>query len=227
VRSIPRRSDRAYEFGSFRLEPAERRLLGNGRPIAIAPKAFDTLQLLVEHAGHAVSKDELFARVWPDTTVTEATLAQTVFAARRAVGTRFIETVPKHGYRLNAAVRRIENAETDPDADVARPSCYLIVGRRRIPLIDGAYIVGRDDEADVILDDASVSRRHARITVDGSGARVEDLGSKNGTFVHGVRLTAPQVLVAGNLVAFASVSTTFAHRHSIPTETAVPPRGDV
>jgi hypothetical protein len=78
---------RAYEFGDFRLEPAERQLRRHGRPVSLTPKAFDTLRVLVERGGHAVSKDELMAKVWPDTTVEEATLAQNIFAVRKVLGT--------------------------------------------------------------------------------------------------------------------------------------------
>src|SRR5882672_956537 len=99
-----------FAFGPFRLEPAERRLLRGGEPIALTPKAFDTLLALVERAGRAVTKDELFQQVWPDAAVEEGTLAQNVFTLRRALGddTRYIETVPKIGYRFVEPVTREE-----------------------------------------------------------------------------------------------------------------------
>jgi TolB-like protein/Tfp pilus assembly protein PilF len=92
-----------YEFGPFRLEPAERRLRRGGTVLPLTPKALDTLLVLVENAGRAVGKDELMDRVWPGTTVAEATLAQNIFALRKVLGdSPHIETVPKFGYRFVA-----------------------------------------------------------------------------------------------------------------------------
>src|SRR5436309_8796392 len=94
-----------FEFGPFRLDPAERQLLRNNQPVPLAPKAFDTLLLLVENSGHLLTKDELMKRLWPETFVEEVNLAQNISAIRRALddkngGTQYIETVPKGGYRF-------------------------------------------------------------------------------------------------------------------------------
>jgi DNA-binding winged helix-turn-helix (wHTH) protein/tetratricopeptide (TPR) repeat protein len=98
-----------YRFGEFELEPRERRLSGGGKPIALTPKVFDTLVILVEHAGHVVSKDELMAALWPRGYVEEGVLSKHIWQIRRALGdtaktTRFIETVPKLGYRFAGGV---------------------------------------------------------------------------------------------------------------------------
>lgn len=100
-----------YQFGPFHFEPAERRLHRDGIPVSLQPKVFDTLQLLVERAGHAVKKDDLMARVWPDATVTESSLAQNVLTLRKLIGSDAIETVPKFGYRLTVPVRAIRGGE--------------------------------------------------------------------------------------------------------------------
>ncbi len=98
-----------YEFGPYRLEESERRLLRDGQVVALTPKAFDTLVALVENHGHVLSKEELLHRVWPGTFVEEATLAQNIFTLRRALNESgqhsYIETVPKRGYRFTAPVR--------------------------------------------------------------------------------------------------------------------------
>ena len=97
----------AYEFGSFRLEAGERVLLRDGTPVPLAPKALQTLLILVERAGHVVPKDELIAAVWPDTFVQESNLTQYVFLLRRALGgddESFIQTVPRRGYRFACPV---------------------------------------------------------------------------------------------------------------------------
>ena len=96
-----------YEFGPYRLDAAERRVLRDGQPVPLTPKAFDTLLVLIRRAGALVTKDELLAAVWPDVVVEEATLAQNISTLRKALGeTPYIETVPKSGYRFVGEVRR-------------------------------------------------------------------------------------------------------------------------
>src|ERR1700681_4696597 len=101
-----------FEFGSFRLNPAERLLLRGQTPIHLPPKAFDALVLLVENRGHLLEKDELLRKVWPDTFVEESNLAQHISALRKALqdrgdGSRYIEPVPTLDYRFIAEVREI------------------------------------------------------------------------------------------------------------------------
>src|SRR5437667_1510668 len=114
-----------YEFGPFRLDPAERQLLRNNQTIPLAPKAFDTLLLLVENSGHLLTKDELMKRLWPETFVEEVNLAQNISAIRRALddkngGTQYIETVPKGGYRFVGQISVSQPAA--PSATPARQS---------------------------------------------------------------------------------------------------------
>ena len=111
-----------YEFGPFRLDPAERSLLRDGKAVPLTPKAFELLVLLVENRGHLLKKDELIERVWPNTFVEEANLAQNVSALRKALddkndGAQYIETVPKGGYRFTAAV-----VDHTPAAGVESPA---------------------------------------------------------------------------------------------------------
>ena len=106
-----------YEFGDFRLETAEQLLLHRGQPISLTPKAFDTLLVLVQSSGHLVEKDELMKRVWGDAFVEEANLARNVWALRKTLEDdngehRYIETVPKRGYRFIAPVREVASADT-------------------------------------------------------------------------------------------------------------------
>lgn len=102
-----------YRFGRHTLEARERRLLADGVAVPLKPRAFDTLLYLVERAGHLVTKEELLARLWPDSVVEESTLAKNVWLIRRALAeddgeARFIETVPRIGYRFLAPVERID-----------------------------------------------------------------------------------------------------------------------
>lgn len=122
-----------YAFDDFVLDAERRVLLRDGRPVALTPKAFDTLLALVKRSGRLVSKDELLGAVWPDTFIEEATLAQNVFTVRKALGARadggaYIETVPRHGYRFAVAVRELAGAaiarESSPQAP--QPAAALI-----------------------------------------------------------------------------------------------------
>jgi TolB-like protein/DNA-binding winged helix-turn-helix (wHTH) protein/Tfp pilus assembly protein PilF len=103
---------RLYEFGPFRLDPAERKLLRGNEIVALTPKAFDTLHLLVRNSGHLLDKDELIRTLWPDTFVEEGSLSNSIFLLRKALGEEpaFIETVPRRGYRFVGAVRQFPRA---------------------------------------------------------------------------------------------------------------------
>src|SRR5260370_4503034 len=109
------------EFGPFRLDPAERLLLRNNQPVPLAPKAFETLVLLVENSGHLLTKDELMKRLWPETFVEEVNLAQNISAIRRALEdrngeARYIATVAKVGYRFTAGAGKVIQRPTRIDA---------------------------------------------------------------------------------------------------------------
>jgi DNA-binding winged helix-turn-helix (wHTH) protein/Tol biopolymer transport system component len=94
--------DETYRFGSFRLSPNRRELLASDRRVAIGPRAFDVLVLLVRRAGELVTKDELIGAVWSGATVEDNAIAAQVAAVRRALGrdAAFIETAPGRGYRF-------------------------------------------------------------------------------------------------------------------------------
>jgi Tol biopolymer transport system component/DNA-binding winged helix-turn-helix (wHTH) protein len=98
-----------YEFGCFRLEPTERKLMRGNEVVVLTPKAFDTLVLLVRNSGHLLEKDELIKMLWPDTFVEEGNLSNNIFVLRKALGEDppYIETVPKRGYRFVGAVRQL------------------------------------------------------------------------------------------------------------------------
>jgi eukaryotic-like serine/threonine-protein kinase len=106
----------SYQFGPFRLEPAERRLLREGTPVPLTPKAFDLLVLLVEQAGHLMKKSDLLDELWPGVFVEEVNLAQNVSAIRRALGgdgKSHIQTVAGMGYRFATPVETIAEAAGD------------------------------------------------------------------------------------------------------------------
>ncbi len=109
-----------YEFGAFRLNPEERRLLRGDRTVPLTPKAFEVLLALVESGGRVVGRNELMKRIWPGADMDEANLAVTISLLRKALGERpdgglYIETVPRQGYRLAASVTApsIEDKEAE------------------------------------------------------------------------------------------------------------------
>ena len=108
----------SYVFGRFRLDPADKVLFRDGVPVALTPKAFDTLAALVEAHPRLISKDDLLARVWPGTFVEDNNLAQHVSLLRRTLADRgdaeaVIETVPRRGYRFRPHVERVDAEEAD------------------------------------------------------------------------------------------------------------------
>jgi TolB-like protein/DNA-binding winged helix-turn-helix (wHTH) protein/Tfp pilus assembly protein PilF len=104
--------DRVYAFGPFILNAAERLLMRDGETVPLAPRVFDTLVVLIERHGSLLTKDDLLSQLWPDTFVEEGTLTRNISDLRKALsevpgGERYIETVPRHGYRFVAPVKRI------------------------------------------------------------------------------------------------------------------------
>jgi DNA-binding winged helix-turn-helix (wHTH) protein/TolB-like protein len=146
-----------YEFGPFRLDPAERRLLRDGSPVALTPKCFDLLVVLVESAGHLLSKSELMERVWPQQFVEETNLSVNISELRKALGegqdgAQYVETVRKQGFRFVAPVRTIESAEavsTTPTVAVRnrRPAIVIAVAAAVVFVVAGAVLWMRRDVA--------------------------------------------------------------------------------
>ena len=183
-------------FGAFVIDSGRRQLTRNGVEVHLTPQAFDLLVLLIEEAPRVVRKDELHTRLWPGTFVSDATLVGLVKRLRRALGDRdapapVIRTAHRIGYAFGAPLERIE-------ALPSAVSRWIVAGGRRIALADGETLIGRDPAAAVHLDAGGVSRRHARIVMDGSEAILEDLGSKNGTTLRGELITVPSALHDGD-----------------------------
>ena len=116
--AMSRQAKELYEFGPFRIDVSERILSREGQNVPLTPKAFDTLLVLVENRGHLLEKDELMQKLWPNTFVEEANLTNNISQLRKALGEdssghRYIETVPKRGYRFGAPVRRCQKETSD------------------------------------------------------------------------------------------------------------------
>jgi DNA-binding winged helix-turn-helix (wHTH) protein len=209
-------------FGAFTLDRDTRQLIHAGREIHLAPKAFELLLLLVLDRPKVLSKADLQQRLWPETFVAEANLSNLIAEIRealddRARAPRFIRTAHGFGYAFCGEAAVV--SDTD-DAGVDQPLCWLEWGKRRFPLSAGEHVMGRDPDAEVRLDAATVSRRHARIVVSPDGAVLEDFGSKNGTFRGDERVVAPVQLADGDAIRIGSLLVTFRARGAVgSTET--------
>src|SRR5438552_1667146 len=138
-----------YEFGSFRLDPAEHLLMRGEEPVQLPPKAFETLLLLVESSGHVLQKTELMAALWPDSFVEESNLTQNIFLLRKALGEeqgdhQYIKTVPRVGYRFIAPVREI----------LSESNAVVVESHIRERTVVREEIVEQEEETDAYLNHA-------------------------------------------------------------------------
>jgi len=166
----------AYEFDSFRLVPSERQLLRDGQTVALPPKAFDTLLVLVQHSGHALKKDELIKQIWPDSFVEESNLSHYISVLRKALGGEnngdgYVETVRGYGFRFVAHVR----ASTADDGS-------LLVHRRT-----RTHVVVKEEESESLKTLGSVPSAADR--------------NKIGTSARSAILAGTVLTVIGGLVA--------------------------
>jgi len=117
--------EQTYRFGEFTIDPQQKILLRNDRPLPLAPKVFDTLLILVDSGGRLVAKEELMRRLWPDTFVEESNLTFNIQQIRKTLGDnarqpRFVETVARRGYRFIAEVNGNSAATAAPETELSR-----------------------------------------------------------------------------------------------------------
>jgi DNA-binding winged helix-turn-helix (wHTH) protein len=201
------------QFGDCLYDSETRELFRRKKPVHLSPKAFRVLELLLEDRPRALPKNELHERAWPGTFVTEATLASAIAEIRAAIGDssqkeQLLRTVHGYGYAFSGEVRPMPR--TAPGAEKTEDASYRLLWKgREISLSSGENVLGRDREAMIWIEDASVSRRHARILISEGSARLEDLKSKNGTYVSNERLEKPVELHDGDVIRLGSASLTF------------------
>jgi DNA-binding winged helix-turn-helix (wHTH) protein len=198
-----------FQFGDFTADVEAHELRRQDERVHVSPKAFDLLILLVRARPRALSKADLHAGIWPRTFVSDASLAMLVAELRAALGEnahepRFVRTVHRHGYAFQGSAIEVSTSA----APEVRGPWWLVGSAGRLPLAAGDNIVGRDPQAEVWLDSASVSRRHARLTVSDDRVLLEDLDSKNGTVVSGQTASGPVALKDGDQIRFGSVALT-------------------
>lgn len=187
----------SFTVGDWLVEPSLNRLSRSGESVQIELKLMEVLVHLAERQGELVSKRDLMDAVWQVEVISDGTLTRAVALLRKALGDnarspRYIETIPKRGYRFIAPVGK-------PDKGPSPGLRFrLETPEGEIPLADGENLIGRDPRAEIRIDIGGVSRRHARILVAGADVKLEDLASKNGTYLRGRRVCKPTRLAHGD-----------------------------
>jgi DNA-binding winged helix-turn-helix (wHTH) protein len=209
-----------FTFGEFVLDCATRQLLRAGAEVHTSPKELALLELLLRARPRAVSRTRLRAAIWPDAHVGETSLHVLVSQLRTTLGDdahapRFVRTVAGFGYAFPASAE----GRGDPDEAAGR-RLWLETETGSLPLGEGENLLGREEHLATRVDGPGVSRRHARILVQGGRATLEDLESKNGTFLDGERVSAPRALQDGALIRLGRrASLVFRDNAADPTET--------
>jgi DNA-binding winged helix-turn-helix (wHTH) protein len=205
-------------FGEFVLDRGTRQLLRGEQERRLGPKAFELLELLLDHRPNVVPRGQIRDRLWPDTFVSESTLATLVAEVRAALDESpkrpaFLRTV--HGVGFAFCGQAVETGRrAHPPTSVS--AFRLLIDDREVALHSGENLLGRVEEGVTWLQSSSVSRRHARVLVEGGRVLLEDLGSKNGTFLHGRRISAPTPLADGDVFRLGRVRLTL--RAVVPDE---------
>jgi DNA-binding winged helix-turn-helix (wHTH) protein len=195
-------------FGPFTFDAATRELVKAGKRVHLSPKAFDVLQVLLERRPAVVTKGELHDRVWSGAFVVEANLSVAIAEIRQALGDsrdgRYVRTAHRVGYAFSGEA-------TDVGADRGLPfsRCWLRWNDRSFQLAPGENVLGRDPRSAVWIDASGVSRRHAVVRIAGGRTTIEDLGSRNGTFVAGVPVRGEHALSDGDQIELGSATVLF------------------
>jgi DNA-binding winged helix-turn-helix (wHTH) protein len=191
-------------FGDVTFDSGRRSLFRGPQAIHLSPKAFRLLELLLSKRPDAVSKAEILETVWPDVVVNEGSLAALVKDLRKAIGDgaeepAFLRTVHGFGYAFDGEVHEVAGGAPLSKRHV------LVWGTQEMPLGEGESVLGRERTAGVWVGHASVSREHARLVVSGDEAVIEDLGSKNGTWLGSRRVECRVPLADGDEIRVGEV----------------------
>jgi DNA-binding winged helix-turn-helix (wHTH) protein len=206
----------AYRFGPFLYDPVSRGLLKDGAEIPLTHKSRELLRLFLHNPGKLLSREEIAEKVWPDVAVTDDALRFQVAELRKVfgeTGEAFIQTIRGEGYRWEAPVRPAADRAVRPPVPQASsgapPRFRLVLDTREVQLLEGENLIGRDPDGALWIDHDSVSRRHARILISAGKASLEDLDSKNGTFLRGKRLERKAMLADGDELRIGPESMVF------------------
>lgn len=212
-------------IGACHIDCDRRRIVRDGEERHVSRKGFDLLLALLDERPKVVSKNDLIARVWPDTFVSDANLAVLVGDLRAALGDPprkplIVRTHHRVGYSFIGVVSEIISPDRTP---AILPAFVMLAGTRRLLLHPGTLTVGRDQDCDVVLPHHSVSRLHARLIVSPDTLVVEDVGSKNGTRLDDARVTTALPATDGQRLTFGSIETTVHIAHASDGSTITAP----
>jgi len=196
----------ALQFGHFTFDAGARLLTQAGEPVHLTAKAIDLFSLVTAKHPDAVAKKDIHANLWPDTFVSDVSLTTLIFELRTALGEsarkpKFIRTVHGFGYAFQG--------DTGAGDRTAETPFRIIFDGREIGLQAGDNIIGRSRDCRVRLDSTRVSRHHARITIDGDKALIEDCGSRNGTWIDGSKANGRVRLSDGDEIGIANLRMRF------------------
>jgi DNA-binding winged helix-turn-helix (wHTH) protein len=210
-------------FGDWTFDVQTRQLRRGAEEIHLSTKAFELLKLLIDARPRVLSKAELQEALWPDVSVSEASLFTLISEIRTAIDddarrARFVRTVHGVGYAFSGQAVAIDDRQA---AGLPATFAFSVAwAKHRVGLGQGESVLGRDGDVAVCLDSPTVSRRHARIIIAGDEAVLEDLGSKNGTYLNSQRVESPAPLKNGDQIRTGAVVCTFrAALHATSTKT--------
>jgi len=210
-------------FGEFEFDGDAQKVRRDGEEVRLEPKAFGLLGILLSRRPAVVPRKELHERLWPHTFVTGANLGAVVSQLREALGDEdeggLIRAVQGFGYAFGGEVQE-NSASVAPELGPT-----VLWEGVTFSLGQGQNVLGRVEEGAVFVDEASVSRRHARIVVTGEKATLEDLGSRNGTWLGTKQLTEPAPLGDGDSFRLGSALLEF--RNPAGPRAAQPVAGSV
>lgn len=213
---------RIVRFGPFEVNFITGELRKKGMRLSLQPQPFEVLSMLLEEPGRLVSRDQLASRLWPgdvfvdvDHGVNKAINKLRTVLDDTGAAPRFVETLPRRGYRFIAPVTPVQTS-----ADDGRSASRFLCEGRTILLPFGTHIIGRDEAAEISSDSKTLSRRHARVVLTCESAVLEDLGSKNGTRVNGAVVRGSVTLADGDQVEAGVLRLVFRTRSYGSTETA-------
>lgn len=214
-------------FGDFVLRTSARQLQLGGRERHLSPKAFDLLVRLIESRPAVQSKQVLMDWLWPDSHVEEVNLANLVTEIRRALmensrSPTFIRTHHRVGY---AWIGDCQSADAR-ERPAGTPSCVLLFKGVRLLLGAGEHVIGRSSPQFPMFDAPTVSRRHARLVITPEDVTIEDLGSRNGTFVSDRPVTTVSRVHDGDEIRLAGISVTLRMPAARTTATMSPLRDE-
>lgn len=218
----------AFRFAEFELDIAAYALRHRDEPVKLERIPMEVLILLVERAGTLVERSEIQTRLWgPEVFVEhDAAINTAIRKIRHALGDdaarpRFVETVVGKGYRFIGSLESVTSLlqPGEPAADgraehSARerplfPRYSVTAGKQEFLLNSADTVLGREPSAGVYIDHPSVSRRHARISIESQGAMLQDLGSRNGTFLNGRRIDGPAKIRHHDIIGLGPITLVF------------------